>query len=141
IRVDNSRKRPQNKGCSHFASGVLLMPRLEPRRFLALFAFALFLIAPAWSLGDEPARSAVRVAVYEGAGTSKSLKELVKALQTDANLLVTRVQAEDIRSGKLSGFDVLVHPGGSGSKQGLALEEQGRQKVQDFVKNGGGYVG
>ncbi|MDB4662390.1 BPL-N domain-containing protein [Verrucomicrobiales bacterium] len=37
--------------------------------------------------------------------------------------------------------DVLIQPGGSGGKQGRALEESGRKAVRDFVRGGGGYLG
>jgi glutamine amidotransferase-like uncharacterized protein len=52
-----------------------------------------------------------------------------------------RVSAQDIRDGKLDQFDVLIQPGGSGSKQAAALEKEGRQRIRNFVEAGGGYIG
>jgi len=55
--------------------------------------------------------------------------------------MVQRVSPEDIQNGILSDFDVLIQPGGSGSKQANALGEKGRKAIQNFVHEGGGYLG
>jgi len=81
------------------------------------------------------------VAVYKGAGTSKSRETLVHVLTGQPNFEVRHVAAQDIQEGKLSGCDVLIQPGGSGSGQGKALGEAGREQVRQFVAAGGGYVG
>ncbi len=52
-----------------------------------------------------------------------------------------RVTADEIRRGTLADVDVLIHPGGSGSKQGQALGEQGRIAVREYVAAGGGFLG
>ncbi|MEL6105504.1 MAG: BPL-N domain-containing protein [Planctomycetota bacterium] len=85
---------------------------------------------------EEP----LRVAVFKGDGVGQSVVDLLEVLG-ESGLGVSRITAEQIRSGALSEFDVLVHPGGSGSKQGKALGEAGRQTVRQFVKDGGGYLG
>ena len=54
---------------------------------------------------------------------------------------VTLLMAEDIRAGKLDELDLLVIPGGSSELQVKALGDEGKKKVQDFVRNGGAYVG
>jgi hypothetical protein len=41
----------------------------------------------------------------------------------------------------LKDFDVLIIPGGSGSKQAEKLEPVGREKIVEFVRKGHGYVG
>ncbi len=48
------------------------------------------------------------------------------------------VTGEDIRAGKLKDFRVLIQPGGSGSAQAKALGQEGRERVKEFVKDGGG---
>ena len=85
----------------------------------------------------------VRVAVFDGTGVGASAEKLIEALQSseDRRVEVCRITADEIRQGELSGVDVLVHPGGSGSKQGAALEEEGRKAVRTFVNDGGGYLG
>ncbi|MBO5922901.1 MAG: hypothetical protein J6Q81_00170 [Lentisphaeria bacterium] len=54
---------------------------------------------------------------------------------------VTLLMGEDIRAGKLDELDLLVIPGGSSESQVKALGDEGKKKVQDFVRNGGAYVG
>jgi hypothetical protein len=36
---------------------------------------------------------------------------------------------------------MLIQPGGSGSRQGKTLGEEGREQIRKFVRNGGGYLG
>lgn len=82
----------------------------------------------------------IQVAVFVDEGVSSTVK-LFDALATDPSLSAVKVSAEDVRAGKLEQYSVLIHPGGSGSKQGKALGEQGRAKVREFIKAGGGFVG
>lgn len=89
----------------------------------------------------EPDSGKLRVAIYVDTGTGQSREDIVKALETGKSIQVDRLKAEDVQSGKLSHYDVLIHPGGSGSKQGKALGETGRKAVRDFVSQGGGYLG
>ena len=56
-------------------------------------------------------------------------------------LEVTLLDGKDIRDGKLDNLDLLVVPGGSGDLQLASLQDSGRKKVRDFVRNGGAYVG
>jgi hypothetical protein len=88
---------------------------------------------------DQP----IRIAVFQGEGVGSSCESLISALNDHAKgrFRVFRLTAEDIQDGKLSDVDVLVHPGGSGSKQGKALGEKGRNAVRQYVRSGGGYLG
>lgn len=91
---------------------------------------------------DEPTTlRSLRVAVYSGEGTSKSVQNVLKALEDLPQLKVEKVAVEDVVAGRLDEFDVIIHPGGSGSGQARALGEQGCQQVRRFVEEGGGYVG
>ncbi len=47
----------------------------------------------------------------------------------------------DIQAGVLDQFDVVIFPGGSGSKQAAAIGKEGCRAVREFVESGGGYVG
>ena len=58
-----------------------------------------------------------------------------------SDLHVHRIKADAIRAGCLDEYDVLIQPGGSGSRQGKTLGEEGREKIRAFVRNGGGYLG
>jgi beta-aspartyl-peptidase (threonine type) len=110
---------------------------------LRLLSFTVWLVLVSFSfracLADEP--KVTKVAVYSDAGAGRSETDLVKALNANQLLEVHRVTAEQIRGGALTGMDVLIHPGGSGSKQGLQLGPEGREVVRSFVKEGGGFIG
>ncbi len=102
--------------------------------------FILFLISPVVASGND---APLQVAVFRGSGVGPSSEQLIAALIAagDKRFRVFRITAEEIRGGKLSDVDVLVHPGGSGSGQGKALGESGRVAVRKFVREGGGYLG
>lgn len=83
----------------------------------------------------------IAVGVYIDKGAGPSSKDLLRALAKVENVSVTKLTAEQIRSGGLAGLDILMHPGGSGGDQGRNLDEPGRERVRNFVREGGGYVG
>ncbi len=85
-----------------------------------------------------PATTAIAVFVDEGVSPTD---KLMSALAADPMLSVNKLSATDIRDGKLDTQDVLIFPGGSGSKQGNALGEKGRERVKEFVKHGKGLIG
>ena len=88
-----------------------------------------------------PQEKPVRVALYADAGASKKKGPAFEAVQKTPGFEAQLVTAEDIRAGKLKDFRILIQPGGSGSGQAKALGEEGRARVKQFVKDGGGYVG
>ena len=107
---------------------------------LALLLVGLWILwQPASARSADP--TPVRVAVYTGGGTGKSKVNLLMALRSFPSLAVTEVTAEEIQSGKLKEFDVVCHPGGSGSGQAKALGDEGKSAIRDFVGQGGGFVG
>lgn len=84
----------------------------------------------------------IRVAVYDAGGTGgKGVSNLRRILKTKNGFTLCHVGPPDIRAGVLDQFEVVVFPGGSGSKQAAALGKEGRQAVRGFVESGGGYVG
>ena len=110
-------------------------------------AAAVFLIGLAGALLVPGARAEevvrpVRVAVFvdQGVGTDGA-EALIARLTKAPELKVDRIKAADVVAGRLAEFDVVLHPGGSGGGQGKALGEDGREKVRDFIRKGGGYVG
>ena len=108
-----------------------------------LVILALCLAAPALGVrADEavPPRP-LRIAIYSDAGTSKSRQNVLKVLKDLPHLTVEPVLVDDVVAGRLDGFDVVIHPGGSGGGQGRALGEDGRKQVRRFIEQGGGYVG
>lgn len=107
---------------------------------LLLGSMALLIILCSAALQAE---APIQVAVFKGDGVGASVNNVLAVLKKAGtkNFVVHRLVADEIRSGKLSEFDVLIHPGGSGGKQGKALGEDGRKAVVQFVQNGGGYLG
>lgn len=57
------------------------------------------------------------------------------------DLKLSKLAVEDVRAGKLKDFRVLVVPGGTGGTQGKTLGKDGRAAIQQFVKDGGTFVG
>src|SRR6186997_1779560 len=93
--------------------------------FCAIFCSILAAIA----CGDESTAKTspptVRVAVYQDAGVSDKVADLIELLRTHSELTVSKVRGADIRGGTLDHFDVVLFPGGSGSKEAASLEESG----------------
>jgi len=122
-------------------------------RCCLLLSAALFTLA-ATGLGDDgpslgivqeepPASSAprLRVAVYVGEGASKSRNSVIAVLKKQPGVEVRDITVDEIKAGKLSEVDVLIHPGGSGGGQGRALGPEGRAAERKFIEAGGGYLG
>jgi len=84
----------------------------------------------------------VSVAIYNGTGTGDTTLDRVEGVLRRQGLTVVEpVGPGDIGEGALKQFDVVIFPGGSGSKQAKAIGESGRRRVRRFVEAGGGYVG
>jgi glutamine amidotransferase-like uncharacterized protein len=109
----------------HFRRSVVLL----------VFLFSLSILSAA----DQ---KAIRVALYADAGAGSGGINTVEAQLLESGKEVVRVKGEEIARGILStGFDVVVFTGGSGSRQGNTLGDEGRENVRQFVSDGGGYVG
>ena len=81
----------------------------------------------------------IHVALYDGPGASP--KAFSALLAGGSRLLVRRIGPAAIRNGALERFDILVVPGGSGSRQGRGLGATGREAIRSFVETGGSYIG
>jgi glutamine amidotransferase-like uncharacterized protein len=82
------------------------------------------------------------VAIFSDDGVSKNDPAQIQACLPEARRFnVKLITAKEIREGGLKCFDVVIHPGGSGSGQAKALGDEGRERVRQFVRDGGGYVG
>ena len=85
---------------------------------------------------------AVRVAIYDdNEQVSKGPKNLLRILSPESGFSAERITSDQIRAGGLEGFDVVIMPGGSGSRQAERLQEAGCREIREFVRSGGGYVG
>ena len=84
----------------------------------------------------------VRVAIYDDLGTAVGdTRDLERVLSEYDRVATRRVCSLDINDDALSQFDVVLHPGGSGSGQASSLGESGRAKEVEFIRGGGGYLG
>jgi putative intracellular protease/amidase len=103
---------------------------------ISLMAVAL----PSASGGQE---AQIRAGVYMGDGASMAcVVETFEALRIDSAIAPSLVSPTDIYTGGLDDLDVLLFPGGSGSKQNLSMGSGSHAKVREFVlEKGGGVVG
>jgi N-formylglutamate amidohydrolase/glutamine amidotransferase-like uncharacterized protein len=83
----------------------------------------------------------VRVGVYMDEGAGPSVKDLLFLLAKSERVSIKRLSAKQIVVGQTEGLDLLIHPGGSGGKQGRHLGEPGREAIRTFVREGGGFIG
>jgi glutamine amidotransferase-like uncharacterized protein len=91
---------------------------------------------------DQGLADGINVAVYDSAGaSSKGIANLSHILNQSNGISVVQVGPLDLNAELLKPFDVVLFPGGSGSKQGRAIGEAGREVVRNFVKRGNGIVG
>jgi predicted deacylase len=90
--------------------------------------------------GDDS--SGIQVAVYDAGGTGgRGVENLQRILESGSAFTLHHVGPADIRGGALDPFDVLIVPGGSGSKEAAAIGKDGCDAIRKFVEAGGGYVG
>lgn len=110
--------------------------------YLMLQIFLLgILLGTSLGCAAEPMRIGVYSHSTNPAKAAKIVGIFTNILTPEKGFTVRRVDPEGIRTGVLTNLDVLIMPGGSGSKQATNLETTGREAIQQFVKNGGGYVG
>jgi len=99
-------------------------------------------MVPARQAGKDHTQP-LRVAIYNGPGTGNKALALLRTVAARQRGLARCVPVgpDDISDGALDQFDVVVFPGGSGSKQAAGIGKVGHDAVRKFVRNGGGYVG
>ena len=101
-----------------------------------------FLTAVAGPSGLLAAAHTIRIAVFSDAGVTKAgVKQVERCLPESEGFKVKSIDAEQIRDGDLKNFDVLIHGGGTASKQAETLGDKGRDAVKKFVSDGGGFIG
>ncbi len=81
----------------------------------------------------------IRVGIFDGNGAGET--KIVKVLDLEEDFIVNHIGPKQIVPNILNQFDVLVFPGGSGSKQAKAIGPKGREHIREFTRNGGGVVG
>lgn len=110
--------------------------------FILVFTVAVFFSCENVS-GQNNVSNKINVGVFNGNGASTvCVFETIEALKMDSGILVIEVSAAEIMMDKLNELDVIVFPGGSGSKEFNNLGLQAAEKVQKFArKEGNGVVG
>ncbi len=81
------------------------------------------------------------IGVYLDKGAGPSGNNLLRVLEKLDQVTVTKLTAAHIRTHGLADIDLLIHPGGSGGEQGRNLQDHGRERIRDFVREGGGFIG
>lgn len=77
----------------------------------------------------------LRVGVFNGNGASPvCILETLEALKIDSGISSYPISALEIMEGKLDQTDVLIFPGGSGSKELNNLGQKGADKVRAFAR-------
>jgi glutamine amidotransferase-like uncharacterized protein len=114
---------------------------------ILLFAF----IVAVWLAGCNPLiekvslakNEKIRVGVYNGLGASEvCVIETLEALKIDSGICEQTISPVEIQMGKLDSIDVLIFPGGSGSKEYNSLGVSSVRIVQKFAATKGkGIVG
>ena len=84
----------------------------------------------------------IKVGYFVGDGSrSSGVFYWAQLLFYSPQLEVTLLDAADVRNGKLKELDLLLIPGGSSASQCQDLQDEGKKAIQDFVREGGSYVG
>ncbi|MDP0492653.1 MAG: hypothetical protein Q7Q71_16535 [Verrucomicrobiota bacterium JB023] len=92
-----------------------------------------------------PADGRLRVAVYTGpgavSGSGHGPHWLIRSWSHLDEMNFVPLGPEEVRGGALAGFDLAYFGGGLSTSQGKALGQKGRDKLRQFIRDGGGYVG
>jgi glutamine amidotransferase-like uncharacterized protein len=83
----------------------------------------------------------VNVAIYNGLGVMGSSRMALTRLFEWMNATVVAITASQIINESLCDYDILVIPGGSETTASSELESEGKQKIIDFIAQGGSYFG
>ncbi|MDR1480535.1 MAG: glycosyltransferase family 39 protein [Planctomycetaceae bacterium] len=82
-----------------------------------------------------------KIAVYSVPDEKVTDLNLKRILDNEPSFSWQPINAQQIINGELKFYDVIIFPGGKGTKQWETLGKEGRKKVDEFVRNGSGYLG
>ncbi len=90
----------------------------------------------------DPRSDAISVGIFDGPGASSGgVNRFIGLIGREADMTSSVIGPSEIRPEAIRQFDVLLFPGGSGSRQGNSLGEPGRAAVRSFLAGGKGCVG
>ena len=110
---------------------------------ITFFAIAIFSPSCNQKHETEESTNKIQVGVFNGNGASAvCVIETLEALKIDSGIQPISISSSEIMDGALDNLDVLVFPGGSGSKEYNNLGIIAADKVRDFGRQkGNGVVG
>jgi glutamine amidotransferase-like uncharacterized protein len=84
----------------------------------------------------------LKVGIYSGPGAPQSsVDAVIEVLKPYEEVTAVTMNGEQVATEDLSGYDVVVFPGGTGGGQSKGIGEAGLKNVREYVRSGGGYVG
>jgi hypothetical protein len=92
-----------------------------------------------WQDASQPPRHQTRVGLFDE--NPEALQRFREILRPEDGFVCEPLSGEAIRAGRTQEFDVIIVPGGNMGQQSAALGGDGRDKLRDYVRSGGGYVG
>ncbi|MBR1469411.1 MAG: biofilm PGA synthesis protein PgaB [Prevotella sp.] len=110
----------------------------------AVVALTAFLVVSCGQSGNVSEKSLpqIRVGVFNGNGGAQTcVWEAFAACSLDGDMVVRYVTTADIAAGALDSLDVIVVPGGGGTRQYQNLGQENLRRIKEFVRQGGGAVG
>ena len=91
---------------------------------------------------EQPPAKRFKTALYLDDGSAgNGVFHWIRLIANSPQLEFYGVTGQDIHDGKLDGMDILVLPGGYSGRQYKSLGESGAEKVREFIRRGGHYVG
>ncbi|TFG31243.1 hypothetical protein EU527_12990 [Candidatus Thorarchaeota archaeon] len=123
--------------------------RVSGHRYRRLLCFYVLstLFLPLLSLVPSTAQIAhddltgVKVAIYNGLGPMASSRIALTNMFEWMNATVVDITASQVLDDFFDDCDIVVFPGGSESSYSSELGSEGKQKIKDFVAQGGSYFG
>ena len=98
--------------------------------------------ASAPSASSEQGRKPLKVGVYADQGPGGiGAVEWFRLVNESPDMELKLLDGKGIRAGGLDGLDLLVMPGGNSKTEFTTLGTNGVERMKDFVRNGGGYIG
>lgn len=88
---------------------------------------------------NTPELGAIKIGLYtdNGAASTEQLEIMLKHLGCN----YSQINKDTILTGKLGSYDIIMFPGGDMWVYKIHLTSEGMQKIKEYVKFGGGYIG
>lgn len=122
---------------NRFFSKTFIMP-------LALGAIVMSAVSCRSTECIQPAKvkSPLKIGLYVDSGSAGSgVFQWARLVAFSPQAELITLTGEDVRNGKLNNIDMFLMPGGHPGRQCGAMGADGAEKLKDFLKKGGSYVG